>query len=141
MKPSTRWANPSPYLFDQYIDFGREFGYNGNSKPYADHFSADQPPQEHHKFKSTSSMSLVPLIPFQIGPSTFQRLPSGRRQRVYHFEQHPVPKEPSTHLTPSVRSMFKPEKPKPEIDADYIRAYSYPQETLKSALLICMAQA
>ena len=32
-------------LFESYIDFGREFGYQGRNKPYADHFSAEQPPQ------------------------------------------------------------------------------------------------
>jgi len=32
-------------IFDRYIDFGREFGYQGNDKPYADQFSSDQPPQ------------------------------------------------------------------------------------------------
>ena len=32
-------------LFESYIDFGREFGYQGHDKPYADGFSAEQPPQ------------------------------------------------------------------------------------------------
>ncbi|MEE2643339.1 MAG: carotenoid oxygenase family protein [Myxococcota bacterium] len=32
-------------LFEQYIDFGREFGYQGHSEPYADGFSPEQPPQ------------------------------------------------------------------------------------------------
>ncbi|MBM75152.1 MAG: hypothetical protein CMK59_07110 [Proteobacteria bacterium] len=38
-------------LFDQYIDFGHEFGYTGNSTPYADHFSKDQPPQKLSKIE------------------------------------------------------------------------------------------
>jgi carotenoid cleavage dioxygenase-like enzyme len=32
-------------LFERYIDFGREFGYQGRNAPYADQFSPEQPPQ------------------------------------------------------------------------------------------------
>jgi carotenoid cleavage dioxygenase-like enzyme len=32
-------------IFDRYVDFGNEFGYQGNNKPYADQFSTEQPPQ------------------------------------------------------------------------------------------------
>ena len=32
-------------LFEQYLDFGREFGYQGRGAPYAEGFSPEQPPQ------------------------------------------------------------------------------------------------
>ena len=38
-------------LFESYIDFGREFGYQGRSTPYADNFSPEQPPQRLSKIE------------------------------------------------------------------------------------------
>ena len=32
-------------MFERYLDFGREFGYQGRATPYADQFSPEQPPQ------------------------------------------------------------------------------------------------